>query len=195
MDTTRRAMNEPRRPQHPQHGDIVDYARQIDHGPQRHRPSREQLQHIQGWGADLDRKDRPAVPMERTPPRFIHPPSHIPQQMQNVEVFVSPERPGITPIFGTAQPPRGLSGMIRRLAYKLTENDIRHWLLLYAADRVNAVEGIGDDLARGRVPNVLREMGIRAELQYNPGGLVKKAAVTTAIAGGLWYLMRRRARR
>jgi hypothetical protein len=153
------------------------------------------LQHIQGWGADLDRKDRPAVPMERTPPRFIHPPGHIPQQARTVEVFVSPERPGITPIFGTAQPPRGLSGMIRRLAYKMTENDIRHWLLLYAADRVDVVEGIGDDLSRGRMPNPLREMGIRAELQYNPYGLAKKAAVTTAVAGGIWYLMTRRARR
>jgi hypothetical protein len=192
MDTTRREVTEQQRPQH---GDIVDYARQKDLALRRNRPSREQLQHIQGWGADLDRKDRPAVPMERTPPRFIHPPGHIPQQARNVEVFVSPERPGITPIFGTAQPPRGLSGMIRRLAYKMTENDIRHWLLLYAADRVDVVEGIGDDVSRGRMPNVLREMGIRAELQYNPYGLVKKAAVTTAVAGGIWYLMTRRARR
>jgi hypothetical protein len=192
MDTTRREVTEQQRPPH---GDIVDYARQKDLALRRNRPSREQLQHIQGWGADLDRKDRPAVPMERTPPRFIHPPGHIPQQARNVEVFVSPERPGITPVFGTAQPPRGLSGMIRRLAYKMTENDIRHWLLLYAADRVDVVEGIGDDVSRGRMPNVLREMGIRAELQYNPYGLVKKAAVTTAVAGGIWYLMTRRARR
>jgi hypothetical protein len=192
MDTTRREVTEQQRPQH---GDIVDYARQKDLALRRNRPSREQLQHIQGWGADLDRKDRPAVPMERTPPRFIHPPGHIPQQARNVEVFVSPERPGITPVFGTAQPPRGLSGMIRRLAYKMTENDIRHWLLLYAADRVDVVEGIGDDLSRGRMPNPLREMGIRAELQYNPYGLAKKAAVTTAVAGGIWYLMTRRARR
>jgi hypothetical protein len=26
--------------------------------------------HIQGWGADLDPANRPAVPMERTPPRL-----------------------------------------------------------------------------------------------------------------------------
>jgi hypothetical protein len=192
MDTTRREIPEQQRAQH---GDIVDYARQKDLGLRRNRPSREQLQHIQGWGADLDRKDRPAVPMERTPPRFIHPPGHIPQQARNVEVFVSPERPGITPVFGTAQPPRGLSGMIRRLAYKMTENDIRHWLLLYAADRVDVVEGIGDDVSRGRMPNLLGEMGMRAELRYNPAGLVKKAAITTAVAGGIWYLMTRRARR
>jgi hypothetical protein len=200
-------MTDQLRPQQPQQGqqaqqapprraeaEMVEYPLQKDFDLRRHRPSREQLQHIQGWGADLDRKDRPAVPMERTPPRFIHPHRDIPQQVQNVEVFVSPERPGITPIFGTAQPPRNLSGMIRRLAYKLTENDIRHWLLLIVADRVNVVEGIGEDLARGRVPNVLGEMGLRAELRHNPYGLVKKAAVTSAIAGGIWYLMKRRSR-
>src|SRR5205085_10050239 len=86
------------------------------------RPSREQLAHIPGWGSDLDRKNRPAVPMERTPPRFIHVPEGQPvQQAQTVEVFCSPERPGITPIFGTAEPPKWVSGAIRRLAYKLQE--------------------------------------------------------------------------
>jgi hypothetical protein len=160
------------------------------------RPTREQLTHIQGWGADLDRKNRPGVPMERTPPRFIH--AHegpIEQQREDVEVLVSTERPGITPLFGTAQPPKGLSGMIRRAAFKLSENDIRHWLMLLVADRVNMVEGIGEDLARGHIPNVFAEMGIKAELKHNPAGLVKKAAITTAVVGGLWYLMSRRSRR
>ena len=148
---------------------------------------------IQGWGADLDRKDRPAVPMERTPPRLPGVHLHQPeQQPQNIEVFVSPERPGITPLFGTSTPPSGLSGRIRRFAYKLTENDIRHWLLLMFADRVNVIEGIGQDLSHGKVPNVLGEMGIKAEWQHNPAGLVKKAAVATAVVGVAWYLMRRR---
>ncbi len=159
------------------------------------RPSRQELQHINGWGADLDRKDRPAVPMERTPPRFIHQPEgELPQQPERVEVLVSPERPGITPIFGTGQPPSGLSGMIRRLAFKSTENDIRHWLLLLLADRVNMVEGIADDLARGHIPNILGEMGIKAELKHNPQGLAKKALVATAVVGGVWYLLNRRSR-
>jgi hypothetical protein len=46
----------------------------MDHDLNRHSPPREQLQGIPGWGSDLDRKNRPAVPMERTPPRFIHVP-------------------------------------------------------------------------------------------------------------------------
>jgi hypothetical protein len=180
---------------HPQHHGHVDYERQIDYDLNRHSPPREQLQHIPGWGSDLDRKNWPAMPMERTPPRFIHVPAGQPvQQAQTVEVFCSPERPGITPIFGTAQPPKWLSGAIRRLAYKLPENDLRHWLMLIAADRVNMVEGIVDDLRQGHVPNVLGEMGIRAELRHNPAGLVRKALVTTAVVGGIMVLMNRRKR-
>jgi hypothetical protein len=151
--------------------------------------------HIQGWGADLDRKNRPAVPMERTPPRLPVHGRPLEQQPRRIEVFVSPERPGITPIFGTSTPPRGLSGMIRRFAYKLTENDIRHWLLLLFADRVNVVEGIGQDLSRGKIPNVLGEMGIRAEWEHNKAGLVQKAVLVTAVAGVAWYLMRGRSDR
>jgi hypothetical protein len=190
MDSPRE-VNQEHHHHHPGHaheaGQLTEYPPQGQ--LTRHRPSREQLTHIQGWGADLDLKNRPAVPMERTPPRFIPQVPPPEQQPQRVEVFVSPERPGITPIFGTAEPPSGLSGMIRRAAYKLTENDIRHWLLLVAADRVNVVEGIGQDLMHGRVPNVLGEMGIRAEMKHNPAGLVKKALVTTAVVGAAWYLM------
>lgn len=169
------------------------------HPPQGHleprRPSPDELKHIQGWGADLDRKNRPAVPMEHTPPRFIGAPVPEPaQQAENVEVLVSPERPGITPVFGTAEPPSGLSGMIRRAAYKMTENDIRHWLLLLLADRVNVVEGIGEDLARGHIPNILGEMGLKSELKHNPAGLVKKVAIAGAVVGAAYVLLNRRNR-
>ncbi|TQK10846.1 hypothetical protein [Herbaspirillum sp. SJZ107] len=168
---------------------------QQDYPDEQQRPTREQLAHINGWGADLDRKDRPAVPMERTPPRFIpEPVGKLPQQPQHVEVLVSTERPGITPIFGTAQPPSGLSGVIRRAAFRWAENDLRHWLLLLAADRVNVVEGVADDLAHGKVPNVLAEMGIKSEWQYNKAGLVKKVAIAGAVVGTVAYLMRRKER-
>jgi hypothetical protein len=133
--------------------------------------------------------------MERTPARFIHPhEGKLPQQPENVEILVSTERPGITPIFGTVQPPKGLSGMIRRLAFKWSENDMRRWLLLLAADRVNVVEGVGEDLVHGKVPNVLAEMGIKAEWEHNRAGLVKKAVLTGAVLGAAVYLMRRRPR-
>lgn len=186
-----RDLEEQRR--NPHHHGHVDYDRQIDHPLDRHSPPREHLQRIPGWGSDLDHKNRPAIPMERTPPRFIHVPQGQPvQQAQTVEVFCSPERPGITPLFGTAQPPKWLSGAMRRAAYKLPENDVRHWLMLIAADRVNTVEGIVDDLRHGHVPNVLGEMGIRSELRYNPAGLVRKALITTIVVGGVMALLKRR---
>lgn len=192
-DIARRDLDEQRR--HPHHHGYVDYERQIDYDLNRHSPSIDELKRIPGWGSDLDKKNRPAVPMERTPPRFIHVPEGQPvQQAQTVEVFCSPERPGITPIFGTAQPPKWLSGAIRRLAYKLPENDLRHWLMLIAADRVNMVEGIVEDLSHGHVPNVLGEMGIRSELRYNPAGLVRKTLITAAVVGGIMALRNRRRR-
>jgi hypothetical protein len=178
------------------HGHVHQHERQLDYPMQPTRPTRESLVHIQGWGADLDRKDRPGVPMERMPARFINPqPGQPEQQAETVEVLVSNERPGITPVFSTRQPPSGLSGMIRRLAFKMTENDVRHWLLLLAADRVNMVEGIGQDLLSGKVPNVLAEMGIKAEFQHNKAGLAKKVVVASAVAGGVWYLLQRRRQR
>lgn len=180
---------------HPQHHGHVDYERQIDYDLNRHSPPREQLERIAGWGSDLDRNNWPAMPMERTPLRFIHvSPGQPVQQAQTVEVFCSPERPGITPIFGTAQPPKWLSGAIRRLAYKLPENDVRHWLMLIAADRVNMVEGVVDDLRQGHFPNVLGEMGLRSELRYNPAGLARKAFVATAAVGAMMVLRNRRKR-
>ena len=116
--------------------------------------------HINGWGADLDHAMRPAYPMERTPPRLegahTHPPA---QQPQTVEILQSIERPSMTPLFGTPNPPSGLSGMVRRVAFKYSESDLRHWLLLLFADRVNMVEGLGEDLMHGKIPKSLPGWG------------------------------------
>lgn len=105
--------------------------------------------HIPDWGVDLDRRNRPAVPMERTPPRLDPVPRGEPEpQPQTVEVLRSIERPDLTPVFGTSAPPRGVSGWIRRRAFELSENDIRHWLMLMAADRVDVVEGVAEDVGK-----------------------------------------------
>lgn len=150
---------------------------------------------IPGWGSDLDRANRPAVPMERMPARLDGPVSPPVQQYGATEVLVSPERPAITPVYGTTAPPRGVSGAIRRSAFGRTENDLRHWLLLLLADRVDAVEGIVEDLRDGHVPNLLRETGLPAAWRHNPRGVVRKAAVSAAILGvGYWLLKRRSAR-
>jgi hypothetical protein len=150
---------------------------------------------IQGWGADLDPAARPAVPMERTPPRFVQPHWDAPeQQPRTVKVFHSTERPGLTPVFGTSVPPSGLSGLIRAGAFRFSENDLRHWGLLLFADRVNVLEGLLDDIAHGHVPNLFTEMGGPAEWRHNRSGLVRKAVIAAAVAGLLLYANSRRRR-
>jgi hypothetical protein len=151
---------------------------------------------INGWGADLDPAVRPAYPMERTPPRFInvHWDRLEHQENRGVRVFHSTERPGLTPVYGTAQPPTGLSGLIRAAAFRQSENDLRHWLMLLLADRVNVVEGVIEDLTHGHVPNIFREMGGPAEWKYNRAGFYRKAAVAAAVVGVLLYMKNRRRR-
>jgi hypothetical protein len=61
-----------------------------------------------------------------------------------------------------------------------------------AADRVNMVEGLVEDLAHGHVPNIFAEMGAGAEWKYNRQGFIRKALVATAVVGTAVYLMRRR---
>ncbi len=113
--------------------------------------------HVPGWGADLDRRNRPAVPMERTPPRLENVHWDEPeQQPQRVEILQSIERPpGLPPVFGTSVPPSGLSGSLRRAAFGYSENDLRHWLMLLGADRINVIEGLADDVRRSRHASTL----------------------------------------
>jgi hypothetical protein len=131
--------------------------------------------------------------MERTPPRLDVFPLVAPsQQVEHVEILHSNERPGVTPLFGTPCPPRGVSGATRRLAFRHSENDLRHWLLLLLADRIDVGEGIVEDLSQGHVPNIFREMGGAAELKYNRVGAARKALVAATVLGILYLSVRRR---
>lgn len=160
-------------------------------------PSR--FAHIKGWGADLDHANRPAYPMERMPARLEGDHSHPPvQQPRTVEILQSIERPSITPLFGTPNPPSGISGILRRAAFKYSESDLRHWMILLFADRVNMVEALGSDLMRGHVPNVFAEMGGKAEFKYNREAAIQKTVVlsTVALLGLLlWKRSKNRQRR
>ena len=121
--------------------------------------------------------------MERMPARLAGDHSHPPvPQPQTVEILQSIERPSMPPLFGTPQPPSGVSGMRRRAALKFSESDFRHWLILLFADRVNMVEGLGSDLMRGHIPNLFAEMGGKAEFKYNREAAVQKAEVVSAVA-------------
>jgi len=149
---------------------------------------------IPGWGADARPADRPAFPRlsEPRPAVGVHW-KQPDQQRVTTEIFHSIERPGVTAVFGTACPPRGISGMIRRRAYKYSESRMRHWLMLLAADRVDVVEGLLGDLGRGRIPNLFKEMGLAAEYKRKTLRLVGGSMLLGAGALMVGWMVRRRA--
>jgi hypothetical protein len=143
---------------------------------------------IPGWGIDADPENDPTYPMkQRTNEEHEGYSWDRPtQQAVDVEILHSNERPNVTAVFGTSTPPSGLSGAIRRFAFKHSENEYSHWLPLLLADRVNVVEGIIDDLKKGYVPNIFAEKGLKAEWKHNPQGLVKRVVITAAVTYGIY---------
>lgn len=104
-----------------------------------------------------------------------------PQQKVDVEVLKSNDRPEYSGVFGNTVPPSGLSGIIRQYEFKHSEDRYTHWIPLILADRVNAWEGIIEDLAKGIIPNVFAEREIKSELEYNPKALAKKILITASL--------------
>jgi len=121
---------------------------------------------IPGWGADLDPADRPAVPRERFAPDATGAHWEYPEE-QLVDGYRerSIEHARLTPVFGTSVPLKGLSGVVRRLAYeRFSEARAAHWLLLVLGDRIDAIESYAASFARGTPDPLLAESGVRAEL-------------------------------
>ena len=143
--------------------------------------------HIKGWGIDADPANEPTHPMKKWTGddhkriNWQRPPL----QPVNEEILHSNERPYMTAVFGTSSPPSGLSGVIRRYAFKHSEGSYVHWFSLVFADRINMVEGIIDDIAHGHFPNFIKERGWYAEWKYNRKGLIKNMAITAGVIAGL----------
>lgn len=141
-------------------------------------------QHIKGWGVDVDPKNDPTYPIknytgadhERL--NWERPPL----QPVKTEILKSVEHPRMPAVFGTTLPPSGLSGAIRRIAFKFDESEYGHWLNLLLADRINVLEGIVDDLRKGHVPNIFAERGMKADWKYNRKELVTKTIIVAAVA-------------
>jgi hypothetical protein len=131
-------------------------------------PDRESLQaRIPGWGADLDKQDRPSVPKLK----FLDTgawwdfPERQPEKWPRER---SIEHRFLTPVFGTAQPPSGLAGIMRKFAYKkFSEGRAAHWLILLYADRVDAAEHHLRSIASLRPDNPITQTGIKAEWTHN----------------------------
>src|ERR671921_1000976 len=103
----------------------------------RMRETPEQLRaRIPGWGADLDPADRPSHPKLDYAPDTTGAHWDFPErQPEKWPRERSIEHAFVTPVFGTAQPPTGLSGAIRKFSYaRYSEGRAAHWLLLVLAD-------------------------------------------------------------
>jgi hypothetical protein len=138
-----------------------------DHPPV---PSSDELRdRIPGWGADLDHADRPSVPRLRFDPTATGARWELPeQQPEHRPRERSIEHERLTPVFGTSTPPRALSGVVRRYAYRrFSEGRAAHWLLLLAADRVDAVESHVESFVTLRPDNPFTETGITSEFTHN----------------------------
>lgn len=152
--------------------------------------SAEQFSHIKGWGIDADPENEPTYPMKKytgDDHKRIHY-ERPEQQPITVEVLHSNERPSVSAVFGTTVPPSGLSGAIRRYAFKYSEGSFAHWIPLIIADRINVVEGLIDDFKQGIVPNVFAERGWKAELKVNKKNFALKVAAGVAVVIALVWI-------
>ncbi|CAA9269034.1 MAG: hypothetical protein AVDCRST_MAG52-3101 [uncultured Blastococcus sp.] len=132
-------------------------------------PSREELRaRIPGWGVDLDPADRPAHPRLQYPADTGAHWDFPERQPEKWPRERSVEHAFLTPVFGTAQPPKGLSGAVRKYAYaRFSEGRLAHWMLLVVGDRLDAAEHRLRSFASTR-PDV-PATGVRTEFTH--GGL------------------------
>jgi hypothetical protein len=97
--------------------------------------------------------------------------------------------PDLTAVFGTACPPRGLSGALRNLAFEYSEGTARHWLTLLLADRVDVLESAAAAVLKGNPDNFIAEKGWIARLT---GGDEKRRRRLKIAAGMAAFLVVRR---
>lgn len=120
-----------------------------------------------GINADASPLQRPGIPQETEPPQALASAHWLkPEQQQSEREPLVGKGLMLTPVFSTAVPTRGISGVMRRLAYRIPDYKARRWLLLMLADRVDAVE-------------------------HQPARLAKSAAAVGILGLGAYWVWRR----
>jgi hypothetical protein len=149
---------------------------------------------LPGWGMDANPANNPTYPIKKYT-GDDHKRSNyekvVPQQT-NIEKLKSIERPELSRVFGTSVPPSGLSGMIRRYAFRYSEGKGQHWMLLILADRINMIEGIISDIRRGKFPNFFVERGGKALWKYDRKRMVKRMMIRALIAAAVITVIAKR---
>jgi len=117
---------------------------------------------------DQNPLDRPGVPHEIDPPEPLADAHWLAPEPQRAD---SPPQVGkgrpLTPVFSTVNRPRGLSGLVRRLAYRAPDYRPRRWMLLVLSDRIDALE-------------------------HNPGRLLKLSMGLGLVVAGTYMAVRTR---
>jgi hypothetical protein len=158
----------------------------------------DKFNHIKGWAIDADPENEPTYPMKNYTGDDHKRLGWERPDLQPVkeEVLHSNERPYMPATFGTSLSPSGLSGIIRRFAFRYSEGSFLHWLPLLLADRINIVEGILNDFAHGRFPNFFVEWGWRSEWKHRPGRLIVKVTIgltlTAAVIAFAYFRSKKR---
>lgn len=156
----------------------------------------ESVARIPGWASDADPSNNPTYPY-RDRSRDDHSGKWVRplQQQVDVEILQSIEHKQRPAVVGTSTPPAGLSGALRRVAFRKSESNLLHWMLLLMADRINMVEGVVQDFRQSRTPNIPAELGLAAQWRYNKRGVVLAGAATIGVIALVGLAMRQSRRR
>ena len=123
---------------------------------------------IPGWGVDLDPADRPSYPKLQYPADTGAHWDFPERQPEKWPRERSIEHAFVTPVFGTAQPPKGLSGVVRKYAYaRFSEGRVAHWLILVVADRVDSFGSHARSFLTLRPDNPITETGVLSEFSHH----------------------------
>ncbi len=153
---------------------------------------KEKHKHIIGWGIDANPLNEPTYPMKDEGVEKSDVDWERPEKQQvDVEVLYYNERPDLPAVVGETLPPQFISGTLRRYAFRHSESRYRHWLPLLVADRINELEGVVEDIKKGRFPNIFVEKGWKARWQYEKKSLLRNALIGAAVGMVVFKMIKR----
>jgi hypothetical protein len=88
----------------------------------------------------------------------------------------SNKSPAESDVHATLAPRSGLSGLLRRLAFRYTKSGFGNWFPLIFANRINIWEGLVKDSRDGLIP-----YGLISELKYNKRQFITRTAAKALV--------------